>query len=90
MAGYADAVRVLLAHGASVNALDGMFSANPLVWAPEGWTHASKGNGVDHVRAAKLSIEAGSALEWAPPEEAPDPEGTQERLAELCREAMAR
>ena len=41
MAGHAEAVRVLLAHGASVNALDGMFSASPLVWATEGWRHAS-------------------------------------------------
>src|SRR5262249_4538384 len=36
MAGYADAVRVLLAHGADVNAHDGMFAATPLVWAVEG------------------------------------------------------
>ena len=90
MAGHFEAVRVLLAHGASVNALDGMFSASPLVWATEGWRHASKGDGVDHVRAARLLIEAGCSLEWIAPEKAPDPEGTQETLAELCREAMAR
>jgi len=89
MAGHVEAVRVLLAHGASVSALDGMFSASPLVWATEGRRHAKQGNGVDHIRAARLLIEAGSSLEWIPPEKAPDPEGTQEQLAALCREAMA-
>jgi hypothetical protein len=89
MAGRTEAVRVLLAHGASVNALDGMFSATPLVWATEGWTHGSHGEGSDHLRAARLLIAAGSPLEWNPPEKAPDPEGTQEQLAALCREATA-
>jgi hypothetical protein len=32
-----EAVKVLLAKGASVNAVDGMFAATPLVWACEGW-----------------------------------------------------
>jgi ankyrin repeat protein len=89
MAGRVEAVRLLLAHGASVNALDGMFSATPLVWATEGWTHGSHGKGADHLRAARLLIAAGSPLEWNPPEKAPDPEGTQEQLAALCREAAA-
>ena len=87
MAGRTEAVRLLLAHGASVNALDGMFSATPLVWATEGWTHGSHDGGTDHVRAARLLIAAGSPLEWIAPEKAPDPEGTQEQLAALCREA---
>jgi ankyrin repeat protein len=39
MGGRVEAVRVLLAHGASVQNLDGMFSATPLVWATEGWKH---------------------------------------------------
>jgi ankyrin repeat protein len=89
MAGRTEAVRLLLAHGASVNALDGMFSATPLVWATEGWTHGSHEGGADHLRAARLLIAAGSPLEWNPPEKAPDPEGTQEQLAALCREAAA-
>ena len=89
MAGRTEAVRLLLAHGASVNALDGMFAATPLVWATEGWTHGSRGEGADHLRAARLLIAAGSPLEWNPPEKAPDPEGTQEQLAALCREATA-
>ncbi len=87
MAGRAEAVRVLLAHSADVNALDGMFSATPLVWATEGWRHAA--SQADYVSTARILIEAGSPLEWVPPEKAPDPEGTQERLAELCRAATA-
>jgi ankyrin repeat protein len=87
MAGRTEAVRLLLAHGASVNALDGMFSATPLVWATEGWTHGAHGG--DHLGAARLLIAAGSPLEWNPPEKAPDPEGTQEQLAALRREVAA-
>ena len=36
-----------------------------------------------------VGFAAGSPLEWNPPEKAPDPEGTQEQLAALCREATA-
>ena len=86
MSGRAEAVRVLLAHGASVNALDGMFSATPLVWAVEGWSHGSR-SGADHISVARLLVAAGSSQEWQAPEKAPDPEGTQEKLVELCRAA---
>jgi ankyrin repeat protein len=86
MAGYADAVRVLLAHGADVHALDGMFAASPLVWAVEG-RHNRKDPRRDHVAVARVLIAAGSPLEWTPPEGAPDPEGTIEGLAELVRAA---
>jgi ankyrin repeat protein len=86
MAGRADAVRVLLAHGASVNILDGMFSATPLVWAAEGWSHGSQA-GADHLDVARVLIAGGSLLEWIPPEKAPNPERTQELLIELCRAA---
>jgi ankyrin repeat protein len=89
MAGRAEAVRVLLAYGASVNALDGMFSATPLVWAAEGWSHGSSQPGVDYLSAARHLIAGGSSLEWIPPEKAPDPERTQEQLIELCRAAAA-
>jgi ankyrin repeat protein len=88
MAGRAEAARVLLAYGASVNALDGMFAATPLVWAAEGWSHDSSGTG-DHPAVARLLIAAGSSVEWIPPEKAPNPEGAQERLIELCRVAAA-
>jgi ankyrin repeat protein len=87
MAGYADAVRVLLAHSADVQAHDGMFSATPLVWAVEG-RHTRKDPHVDHVAVARLLIAAGSPLDWKPPEGAPDPEGTLEGLIELTRAAM--
>lgn len=89
MGGHVEAVRVLLAHGASVNAVDGMFSASPLVWATEGWRHETK-NGADHVGVARLLLAAGCPREWVVPEKAPDPEGTIELLAELCTAADTR
>ena len=86
MGGHPEAVKVLVANGASVNAVDAMFAATPLVWACEGWRHASQ-NGADHVGVARVLLAAGSPREWMPPEKAPDPEGTQDCLAELCRAA---
>lgn len=86
MGGRAEAARVLLAHGAAVNALDGMFSATPLVWAAEGWSHNSQSD-ADYVGVARTLIANGSSREWIPPEKAPDPERTQDQLAELCRAA---
>jgi ankyrin repeat protein len=86
MAGHADAVRVLLAFGAPLNALDGMFSATPLVWAAEGWSH-DRSAGADHPAVARLLIAAGSALEWTAPENSPGPERVQETLIELRRAA---
>ncbi len=87
MHGRVEAVRALLAHGAPVNALDGMFAATPLLWAAEGSGHAPPG--ADHPGVARLLIAAGSSLEWIPPEKTPHPESTQERLVELCRAAQA-
>jgi ankyrin repeat protein len=86
MGGRAAATRVLIAHGAAVDALDGMFAGMPLLWAAEGWRHGS-GPGVDHVAVARLLIAGGSPTTWTPPEKAPDPESTQETLLELCRAA---
>jgi len=51
MFGRADSVRVFLAHSASVNPLDGMFAARPLVWACEGWSHGPQA-GADHLAVA--------------------------------------
>ena len=85
MAGYPDAVRVLLKFGADVNAQDGMFAASPLVWAVEGRGHA--GPGTDHVAVARALIAAGSPLEWTPPPGAPSPERTIEGLIEIRRAA---
>ncbi len=86
MAGHVDAVRVLLKHGANVNAQDGMFSASPLVWAVEGRSH-SKHRDADHVGVARLLIAAGVPLDWTPPEGAPDIERTLDGLAALRRDA---
>ena len=86
MGGHVEAVRVLLAHGANVNALDGMFSASPLVWAVEGRS-SSNHAGSDHVGVARLLIAAGVPLEWIPPAGAPNPERTLDALSELRREA---
>ena len=82
MAGKVEAVRVLLASGAPVNALDGMFSATPLLWAAEGWSHKQHADS-DHPAVARLLIAAGSSVEWIPPEATPGPERTQETLIEL-------
>jgi hypothetical protein len=87
MGGYPEAVRVLLAFGAPVNALDGMFSATPLVWAVEG--RGYKAPGTDHVGVARLLIASGSSVEWTPPERAPHPDSTLEGLIELRRAAAA-
>jgi Ankyrin repeats (many copies) len=87
MGGYADAVRVLLKFGADVNALDGMFSASPLIWAADGRGHAKPG--ADHAAVARALIAAGSPLDWTPPAGAPGPERTLEDLIELRRAARA-
>ena len=84
MGGHPEAVRVLLAHGADIQALDGMFAASPLVWAVEG---RSTTKGGDHVAVARVLIAAGSPLDWTPPEGAPSPERTLDALIELRRDA---
>jgi ankyrin repeat protein len=86
MGGHPDAVRVLLKYGAHVNALDGMFSAPPLIWAVEGRSNA-RHPGTDFVAVARLLIAAGSPLHWTPPAGAPGPERTLEGLIELRRDA---
>jgi ankyrin repeat protein len=85
MAGKPESARALLAGGASVNALDGMFAATPLIWACEGWSHAQ--SGADHLAVARVLLAAGSPREWSSPENAPNPEHTQELLMDLCRAA---
>jgi hypothetical protein len=57
MFGRADPARVLLAHSASVNPLDGMLAATPLVWAREGWSHGPQA-GADHLAVARLLLAA--------------------------------
>jgi ankyrin repeat protein len=62
MAGWPGAVRLLLAHGASVAARDREFNAPPLIWAAEG----SRGSppGRDHAAVGRLLLDAGSPVEW--------------------------
>jgi len=81
------AVRVLLRHGADVNAADGMFAASPLVWAVEGLSNARRPR-ADYVEVASILIDAGSPVDWTPPEGAPGPERTLEGLSDL-RQAVA-
>lgn len=85
MAGQVETARVLVAHGAPLDALDGMFAATPLVWAVEG--RRSHGDSGDHVAVARLLIAAGSPLAWTPPDGAPDVEGTLDGLAAIRAEA---
>jgi ankyrin repeat protein len=63
MEGWPDAVRVLLAHGASVSVRDREFHGQPLIWAAEGSRHA-RGPGRDHTAVARLLVAAGSSFDW--------------------------
>lgn len=63
MAGWPDAVRVLLAHGASVSARDREFHATALVCAAEGSRHAPPGR--DHATVGRILLDAGSPVDWA-------------------------
>jgi ankyrin repeat protein len=86
MFGHAEAARVLLTHGARVDALEDMFSGTPLVWAAQGWSQGARADR-DYLGVARQLIAAGSPIEWNAPEKAPDPERIHEQLAELCRAA---
>jgi ankyrin repeat protein len=63
MAGWPDAVRVLLAHGASVTVRDREFNGPPLIWAAEG-SRTEHRQGRDFAAVGKLLLEAGSPVEW--------------------------
>jgi ankyrin repeat protein len=65
MEGGPDALRVLLAHGASVTVQDREFHAQPLVWAAEGSRMAREGR--DHVAVGRLLLAAGSPVTWKQP-----------------------
>jgi ankyrin repeat protein len=62
MEGWPDAVRVLLAHGASVAVRDREFKAQPLIWAAEGSRSARQGR--DYAAVGRLLLEAGSPVDW--------------------------
>jgi ankyrin repeat protein len=63
MEGWPDAARLLLAHGASLDARDREFKAQPLIWAAEGARGHRKGR--DHAAVGRLLLEAGSPVDWA-------------------------
>jgi hypothetical protein len=86
MRGKPEAVRVLIARGAPLDALDGMFSASPLVWAVEGWGNSDKTRS-EFPAVAHALIAAGSPVDWDPPENTPGPERVLDALAELRRAA---
>jgi ankyrin repeat protein len=82
MEGWPDAVRVLLAHGASVHVRDREFNGPPLIWAAEGFRTGREGR--DFAAVGKLLLAAGSPVEWQAPQ--PEPaEGLSEILASWQR-----
>jgi ankyrin repeat protein len=66
--GRLEAVRVLLAHGASVDIRDREFHAQPLVWAAEGM-RSNDADGRDYPAVGRLLLDAGSPVEWEAGEE---------------------
>ena len=62
MEGWPDAVRVLLAHGASVHVRDREFKGQPLIWAAEGSRQGREGR--DFAAVGKLLLDAGSPVGW--------------------------
>jgi ankyrin repeat protein len=78
MEGWPEAVRVLLAHGASVHVRDREFNGQPLVWAAEGSRQGREGR--DFPAVGKMLLDAGSPVEWQAPQ--PEPaEGISEIVA---------
>ncbi len=63
MEGWPEAVRLLLARGASVSTRDREFKAQPLVWAAEG-SRSAKRPGRDHAAVGRLLLDAGSSVAW--------------------------
>jgi ankyrin repeat protein len=70
MAGAANVVRILLAHGASVSVHDREFNAPPLVWAAEG-SKSQAHTGADHAAVGRMLLDAGSPTSWQQPTEEP-------------------
>ena len=71
MEGWPEAVRVLLAHGASVSVRDREFKAQPLIWAAEGARTSRTDR--DHSTVGRLLLDAGSPVEWEPGAEPAEP-----------------
>ncbi len=62
MEGWPEAVRVLLAHGASVHVRDREFKGPPLIWAAEGSRQGREGR--DFAAVGRLLLDAGSPVAW--------------------------
>ena len=62
MEGWPEAVRLLLAHGASLDVRDREFKAQPLIWAAEGSRMPRPDR--DHAAVGRLLLAAGSPVEW--------------------------
>ncbi len=71
MGGHADAVRLLLQHGASPEVRDREFKAPPLIWAAEG-ARSHQDRRAEYGRVGQLLLDAGPAPEWHPGEEPAD------------------
>lgn len=71
MAGHADAVRLLLDHGASPGARDREFNAPPLVWAAEG-ARSHGGDEDEYARVGRLLLDTGPEPEWHSDQEPAD------------------
>ena len=64
MEGWPDAVRLLLAHQASVHVRDREFNGQPLLWAAEGSRQGRDGR--DFPAVGRLLLDAGSSVDWQP------------------------
>jgi ankyrin repeat protein len=60
--GWPDAVRLLLAHGASAAVRDREFAAQPLIWAAESAQRPRPGR--DYAAVGRLLLDAGSSVDW--------------------------
>jgi len=69
MEGWPEAVRMLLAHGASVSVRDREFKAQPLLWAAEGSRMQHPGR--DYAAVGRMLLDAGSPTDWKNPGEEP-------------------
>jgi ankyrin repeat protein len=86
MAGRPDAVRLLLARGASTDIRDREFNGQPLVWAAEGSReHLDRAR--DYRDVGRLLLDAGSTVEWRLPTDEPA-EGVVEILDEWQRDRL--
>ncbi|HEV7992168.1 MAG TPA: ankyrin repeat domain-containing protein [Gemmatimonadaceae bacterium] len=87
MAGHPDAVRLLLARGASPDIRDREFNGQPLVWAAEG-SRSPRDRAENYAEVGRLLLEAGTPVEWQQPGGEPA-EGIVEIIAEWQRGGRA-